>query len=69
MFSQSKEDRNHKIRLAVGNGLRRDIWQQFQNRFGIKMIGEFYAATEGNGVLVNVHNKLGAVGRTSPFLV
>lgn len=31
-----------------GNGLRPQIWKQFQDRFGIKQISEFYGATEGN---------------------
>ncbi len=34
-----------------GNGLRPQIWRQFKERFGIKLIGEFYAATEGNANL------------------
>ncbi len=40
-------DRKHKIKIAIGNGLRKNIWNEFTNRFGIKII-EFYAATEGN---------------------
>jgi len=31
-----------------GNGLRPQIWNEFKERFGIKRIGEFYGATEGN---------------------
>ena len=45
---------NHRVRLAFGNGLRPDIWGQFQNRFGIPQVGEFYAATEGVGTLINL---------------
>jgi fatty-acyl-CoA synthase len=48
--------------LAVGNGLRGDIWLKFQERFAIPIIGEFYAATEGNANLVNFTGKPGAVG-------
>lgn len=33
------------VRLAIGNGLRPDIWEEFQKRFNIPRIGEFYAAT------------------------
>ncbi len=47
-------DSKHKIRVAVGNGLRPDIWESFQTRFNIPIIGEFYAATEGNASLFNV---------------
>jgi len=46
-------DQVHKIRVAVGNGLRPEIWDEFQTRFNIPEIGEFYGATEGNGALFN----------------
>lgn len=36
----------HKVKVAYGNGLRPDIWQDFRKRFNIEVIGEFYAATE-----------------------
>jgi acyl-CoA synthetase (AMP-forming)/AMP-acid ligase II len=39
-------DTDHKIRVALGNGLRKDIWTEFQSRFQIKDIVEFYGATE-----------------------
>jgi len=58
----------HRIRLACGNGLRPDVWDDFKRRFGIPRILEFYAATEGNVSLFNVDGKPGAVGRMPPFL-
>jgi len=58
----SPEDKNHKIRVAIGNGLRPDIWETFQTRFQIPYIGEFYAATEGNASLFNLVG-LDGVGR------
>lgn len=58
----NQNDRKHKIRLMFGNGLRPQIWESFVKRFGIKQIGEFYGATEGNSNLVNINNKTGAVG-------
>jgi acyl-CoA synthetase (AMP-forming)/AMP-acid ligase II len=42
------EEKQHKVRLMYGNGLRPQIWEAFVARFGIKQIGEFYGATEGN---------------------
>ncbi len=59
-------ERNHQIRVAVGNGLRPDIWQKFQERFGIPVIREFYGATEGNAPMVNVDGRPGMVGRLRP---
>ncbi len=53
----------HKLRVACGNGLRPDIWLDFQRRFKISQILEWYAATEGNCVFVNFDGKVGAVGR------
>ena len=53
----------HKLRLASGNGLRPDIWEDFQTRFRIPRILEWYAATEGNAVFLNFDGKVGAVGR------
>jgi solute carrier family 27 fatty acid transporter 1/4 len=56
-------DRAHTIRKAIGNGLRQNVWQQFNARFGanIKCI-EFYAASEGNCTLINFVSKTGACG-------
>ncbi len=56
-------ERTHGIRIACGNGLRPDIWEAFRARFGIAHIREFYAATEGNAILFNFDDTLGAVGR------
>jgi fatty-acyl-CoA synthase len=59
----SVNDRAHRIRLCVGNGLRPDIFSAFQARFGIRDVLEFYAATEGNIVMFNLDSRPGAVGR------
>ncbi|KCV71504.1 hypothetical protein H696_02448 [Fonticula alba] len=56
------EDRQHRVRLAFGNGLRPDVWPQFQARFGIPEIGEFYASTEGNANMF-VHTTGGPTAR------
>lgn len=47
-------DRSHGVRLAVGNGMRPEIWDEFSERFGIKRIVEFYGASELNLAFVNV---------------
>jgi acyl-CoA synthetase (AMP-forming)/AMP-acid ligase II len=59
----SPSDRDHGIRVATGNGLRPDIWEAFQKRFGLRRIAEFYAATEGNCITLN---PMGAVGSCGP---
>ncbi len=58
----------HRLRLACGNGLRPDIWEEFKRRFRIPLILEFYAATEGNVMMFNFEGKAGAVGRLPWFL-
>jgi fatty-acyl-CoA synthase len=63
----SARDRDHGLRLAVGAGLRPDIWERFQQRFGIARIVEMYGATEGNVSLMNRAGRVGSVGRPHPF--
>lgn len=62
------DDRDNDLRLAMGNGLRPDIWRQFQERFAIGKIGEFYAATDGAAALINTEGKFGAIGFISPLV-
>ena len=55
-------DRSHHVRVIVGNGLRPDIWEEFTERFGIKRVVEFYAASEGNTAFINIFNIPGSTG-------
>ncbi len=64
----SSRDRDHHLRVAAGAGLRPDIWQVFQERFGIPRIVEMYGATEGNVSLQNLDNRPGSVGKPHPML-
>ena len=57
------DDREHRVRSIIGNGLRADVWTAFQERFAIPKIVEFYGATEGNAPIVNLENRVGSVGR------
>jgi fatty-acyl-CoA synthase len=65
---RAPHETEHGIRLACGNGLRPDVWNDFTTRFRIPRILEFYASTEGNVSMFNVEGKPGAVGRTPAFL-
>lgn len=46
-------DRDHDVRLICGNGLRPEIWEEFEQRFGIERIYEFYGASESNFAFIN----------------
>ncbi|TWW67828.1 long-chain fatty acid transport protein 2-like [Takifugu flavidus] len=60
---KSDRDRDHKVRLAMGNGIRSDTWADFLERFGDIRICECYGATEGNIGFVNHIGKIGAIGK------
>ena len=60
----SPMERDHSLRLLVGNGMRADVWEQVLERFGRVRVIEFYGSTEGNVVLANLSGeKVGSVGR------
>ena len=48
--------------MMFGNGLRKNIWEEFTGRFGIERISEFYGATEGNCNVANATNQVGHIG-------
>ncbi|KAJ8283561.1 hypothetical protein COCON_G00024110 [Conger conger] len=58
----------HRVRLAVGNGLRPSVWEAFTERFRVAEIGEFYGATECNCSVANLDGKVGACGFSSRIL-
>lgn len=63
-------DKQHRVRVALGNGLRPDVWNKFKDRFGIDSIAEFYGATEGSFATWNLSRNdfgMGAVGRNGWF--
>lgn len=52
------QEKGHKVRVAVGNGLRPSVWEAFTERFGVAQIGEFYGATECNCGMANTDGKV-----------
>ncbi|XP_061669881.1 long-chain fatty acid transport protein 2-like [Syngnathoides biaculeatus] len=60
---QRDNDKDHKVRIALGNGIRADTWANFLQRFGGVRICECYGATEGNVGFVNYVGKIGAIGK------
>lgn len=55
------------MRMALGNGLRQSIWEEFMGRFNIPQIAEFYGATECNCSLGNFDNKVRLRQRSLPL--
>lgn len=53
--------------MAIGNGIRSDVWRQFLDRFGNIKMCELYGATEGSISFMNHTGKIGSVGRTNFF--
>ena len=59
-------ERDHRLRVAVGNGMAPDVWERFQERFAVPVVREFYGSTEGNAFLLNVEGRPGFIGRLAP---
>ncbi|KAJ3593099.1 hypothetical protein NHX12_005436 [Muraenolepis orangiensis] len=60
---KTSTDREHRVRMAIGNGIRADTWSEFLQRFGDIRICECYGATEGNIGFINYIGKVGAIGK------
>lgn len=65
---ETEAEKRHKLRLVCGNGLRPDVWPEFERRFQVPTILEWYAATEGNVALFNFDGTPGAVGRIAWYM-
>lgn len=55
-------DRDHSVRMVIGNGLRPEIWASFKERFGIRRVYELYGAAEAPLAFVNLLNLDGTAG-------
>ncbi|GAM39918.1 hypothetical protein TCE0_034f11855 [Talaromyces pinophilus] len=67
----SPRDKEHKIYGILGNGLRPDVWDKFQQRFGVQEVNEFFNSSEGMLALMNVNRgpfSAGAVGHHGALL-
>ncbi|KAK1174472.1 long-chain fatty acid transport protein 6 isoform X1 [Acipenser oxyrinchus oxyrinchus] len=60
-------EKDHKVRMGVGNGVQQNIWKEFLDRFGDIKLCELYGSTEGNVCFMNHIGKIGAVGRSNFF--
>ncbi|KAL4617665.1 long-chain fatty acid transport protein 6 [Arapaima gigas] len=67
LCNQPENEKDHKVHMGVGNGLRPEVWKEFHRRFGEVRLCEIYGSTEGNICFMNHLGKIGAVGRTDFF--
>jgi len=65
---ESEHETAHKVRVVYGNGMRKDVWTKFVDRFNVPTVSECYASTEGNATLFNTQNRIGAVGFIPPMI-
>eukprot|EP00814_Leptocylindrus_danicus_P019465 CAMPEP_0116008158 /NCGR_PEP_ID=MMETSP0321-20121206/2705_1 /TAXON_ID=163516 /ORGANISM="Leptocylindrus danicus var. danicus, Strain B650" /LENGTH=578 /DNA_ID=CAMNT_0003476945 /DNA_START=89 /DNA_END=1825 /DNA_ORIENTATION=- len=67
--SNRLEDQNvcQTLRVAIGNGMRPDVWSVFQSRYNIDRVIEFYSSTEGM-TMFNTCGIVGAIGFIPPLL-
>lgn len=66
----SANDKQHSVRLIMGNGMRPSIWTDFKERFGINQVREFYGSSEGNIGFTNLLNLDKTVGFTTlPYAI
>jgi crotonobetaine/carnitine-CoA ligase len=60
-------DRGHGVRIAWGGGCPAEVWEPFQDRFGVR-IRECYGMTECSSVTTaNLDGPIGSVGKPLPW--
>lgn len=68
------DDASNTVRIAIGSGMRPEVWSEFITRFGVPEIGELYGSTEGTAFIFNHHKGgpgsagIGACGHMGPIL-
>ncbi|KXS20290.1 acetyl-CoA synthetase-like protein [Gonapodya prolifera JEL478] len=64
-------DKLHSVRRISGAGLRKEIFKEFYDRFGLETIVEFFAASDGTSYIVNEYHGgvvgIGSLGRRGPI--
>jgi acyl-CoA synthetase (AMP-forming)/AMP-acid ligase II len=62
------QEKAHKITRVTCAGMRENIWNEFQERFAIDKIFEFYGGTETNVACLNLEGRPGMLGRLWPLM-
>lgn len=61
-------DKAHRVKCAIGSGLRYDIWPRLKPRFGDMWYFEIYGSTEGNLQFANIMDDESCICRLTPFM-
>ncbi|MDR2334824.1 MAG: AMP-binding protein [Burkholderiaceae bacterium] len=62
------DDADNPVRFVVSAGMPAAIWEQFEQRFGVKVL-EFYGSAEGGLALKPIGSgPVGSIGRVAPYL-
>jgi len=66
---ETDQDATNPLRLVLGSGMPKDLWEPFARRFGVEVL-EFYGAAEG-GITINLPGTgpIGSIGKPPPNLV
>jgi carnitine-CoA ligase len=56
------DDRNHKVRVILSAACPPSAWQEFEQRFGVRII-EFYGMVDSPGLLLNDAGRVGSMGK------
>lgn len=58
----SPNDRDHQVRVVLSAGCPPDRWEEFQDRFGVRII-EWFGMVDAPGILLNEVGKVGSMGK------
>jgi crotonobetaine/carnitine-CoA ligase len=56
-------DRDHQVRVVLSAGCPPDRWEEFQRRFGVRII-EWFGMVDSPGILLNDDSRIGSMGRS-----
>lgn len=59
---QRPDDREHPVRVVLDAGCPPGAWEEFQRRFGVRII-EWFGMVDAPGILMNDVGKVGAMGK------
>jgi crotonobetaine/carnitine-CoA ligase len=59
----SPRDRDHSVRTVLSAGCPPDLWEEFEERFGVRLI-EWFGMVDAPGILLNPDGRVGSMGRS-----